>query len=288
MSPDTTIEATSHPSFSLALGGGGARGLAHIATLEALDELGVRPRFIAGCSAGALIGAAYASGIPGRDLRAHTLDILGNRVETAKRLMARGAGGITSLFDFNPFRAAFIDGETLLEVVLPPSVVDEFRLLRIPTLIVATDFYARSEYVFDHGALKPAIAASIALPALIAPQTIDGRVLVDGGLVNPLPVDHLKSRADITVAVDVTGNTRNSGNGAPSTTDAMYGAVQIMQHVITRAKLAEHPVDVLVKPDVAKFRVLDFFKVAEILSASEPAKDELKTCLDAAFTRASI
>lgn len=287
MTSSTAVDITSHPSFSLALGGGGARGLAHIVTLEALDELGVKPRFIAGCSAGALIGAAYASGISGRDLRTHTLDLLGNRVETAKRLMARGAGGISSLFDFNPFRAAFIDGETLLDVVLPSAVVDEFRLLRIPTLIVATDFYARSEYVFDHGALKPAIAASIALPALIAPQTVDNRVLVDGGLVNPLPVNHLRSRADISVAVDVTGNTRNSGNSAPSTTEAMYGAVQIMQHVITQAKLAEHPVDVLIKPEVSKFRVLDFFKAAEILKSSEPTKEELKIRLDEAFTRAS-
>ncbi len=275
-----------HPPFSLALGGGGARGLAHITVIEALDELGVRPCFIAGCSIGAMVAAAYASGVSGRELREHTVAVLGNRVKTAKLLMARGASGITSLFDFNPFRAAFIDGEALLDIVLPPGVADSFAQLQIPTILITTDFYQRAEHVIDAGPLRPAVAASIALPALIAPQVSDGRVLVDGGLVNPLPVDHLQGRGDVSVAVDVTGNTTEDGDGPPSTTEAMYGAVQIMQNAITEAKLKEFPVDVLIKPAVAKFRVLDFFKVSDVLRASEPLKDELKTKLDAAFATA--
>jgi NTE family protein len=272
-----------HPTFSLALGGGGARGLAHIAVIEALDDLGVRPHFIAGCSIGAMMAAAYASGISGVDLRKHTEAVLGDRVKTAKLLMARGAGGITSLFDFNPFRAAFIDGDALLDIVLPPGVADDFAALKIPTILIATDFYERSEFIIDAGPLRPAVAASIALPALIAPQIAGARVLMDGGLVNPLPVDHLQDRADISVAVDVTGNTTEDGEGPPSTTEAMYGAVQIMQNAITEAKLKEFPVDVLIKPAVAKFRVLDFFKVRDVLRAAEPLKDELKRKLETAF-----
>ena len=283
---DAESPLPSHPPFSLALGGGGARGLAHIVVLEALDELGVKPDFIAGCSIGAMMGAAYASGLTGRDLREHTEAVLGNRVETAKLLMARGAGGLTSLFDFNPFRAAFIDGDALLDIVLPRGVADDFRDLEIPTILITTDFYQRSEFVIDSGPLRPAIAASIALPALILPRIEGDQVLVDGGLVNPLPVDRLQGKADISVAVDVTGNTTAPGSGAPSTIEAMYGAVQIMQHVITKARLKEYPVDVLIKPDVARFRVLDFFKVREVLRASEPVKDELKSKLEAAFAAA--
>ncbi len=279
--------AGAHPSFSLALGGGGARGLAHIVALEALDELGVRPRFIAGCSMGAMVAAAYASGVSGADLRAHTTAVLRNRVETAKRLMSRGASGLTSLFDFNPFRAAFIDGEALLDIVFPAGVAEDFRLLKIPTILIATDFYQRTEVVLDHGPIKPAVAASIALPALISPQMMGSRVLMDGGLINPLPVNHLSGRADISVAVDVSANTTEDGEGLPSTMDAMYGAVQIMQQALTEARLKEDPVDVLVKPAVGRFRVLDFFKVDEVLRACEPVKDDLKRQLEDAFTRAS-
>ena len=273
----------SHPSFSLALGGGGARGLAHIMAVEALDELGVKPRFIAGASMGALVGAAYASGAEGRELREHALEFLGKRIDAARKLLRNGTSGLTSLFDFNPFRSAFIDGETLLDIVLPADTAEDFRSLDIPMTVVATDFYDRTERVFNEGALKPALAASIALPAVITPQTVDGRVLIDGGVINPLPVDHLKARARISVAVDVNANATEPDDGTLSTTDAMFGAIQIMQHAITSAKLVDHPVDVLIRPDVAGFRVLDFFKVRDVFAASEPIKDELKRKLEAAF-----
>lgn len=278
--------ADGSPSFALALGGGGARGLAHILVVEALDEMGVKPNFIAGCSIGAMVAAGYASGLSGRDIRDHTIGFLGKRVDTARKLLARGAGGISSLFDFNPFRAAFIDGEALLDLAMPPGIAHDFSELEIPTILITTDFYGRCEHVLDRGDLIASVAASIALPALITPQMVGDKVLVDGGLVNPLPANHLQGKADISVAVDVTGNTTEDGRGAPSTMEAMYGAVQIMQNAITVANLKEHPVDVLIRPPVTKFRVLDFFKVNEVLAASEPVKDELKAKLEAAFARA--
>ena len=88
-----------------------------------------------------MVGAAYASGISGREIREHTIGFLGKRRETARRLMARGPGGISSLFDFNPFRAAFIDGEALLDLALPEGVARDFADLEIPTILIATDFY---------------------------------------------------------------------------------------------------------------------------------------------------
>lgn len=279
--------STTHPRFSLALGGGGARGIAHIVALEAMDELGVRPSFIAGCSIGAMMAAAYASGISGRELREHTTAILRNRMETARLILRRRPGRMRSLFDFNPFKGVFIDGDTLLDVVLPPGVARDFGGLQIPTIVIATDYYAREEHVFASGDLVQAVAASIALPALIAPQEIAGRVLVDGGLLNPLPVSHLLGRAEISMAVDVSANTSENGSGPPSTVDAMYGAVQIMQHAITQAHLKEHPADILIRPAVAGFRVLDFFKVDQILAACEPVRDDVKRQLDLAFSRAS-
>ena len=274
----------SHPAFSLVLGGGGARGLAHIVALEALDELGVKPRFIAGASIGALVGAAYASGASGSDLREHALSFLGNRIEAARRLLGRGRPGLSSLFDFNPFRATFIDGEGLLDIILPPGTAEEFRLLGIPMAMVATDFHDHAECVFNEGPLKPALAASIALPGVITPQIVEGRVLIDGGVINPLPVDLIAGRGRISVAVDLTADESKAGDGIPSTTDAMFGTIQIMQHAITQAKLADHPVDVLIRPEVSRFRVLDFFRVREVLEAAEPIRDEVKRKLETAFT----
>ena len=91
---------------------------------------------------------------------------------------------------------------------------------------------------------------------------------------------------EASLAVDLTADESKAGDGIPSTTDAMFGTIQIMQHAITQAKLADHPVDVLIRPEVSRFRVLDFFRVREVLEAAEPIRDEVKRKLEAAFSAA--
>jgi NTE family protein len=121
----------------------------------------------------------------------------------------------------------------------------------------------------------------MAIPGLIRPVEVDGRVLVDGGAVNPLPYDLLFDHADIVVAVDVTFGGGSRERGIPTPFESMFGSAQIMQGAITAQKLKMRPPDILVRPAVEQFGVLDFFRVGQILRAAEGAKEELKRKLSA-------
>lgn len=271
------------PSIGLALGGGGARGLAHIAMLEVFDELGVRPSVIAGTSAGALIGAAYASGVPAAEIRAHAEQVLSNRVDFARHLFGRGRGTLSRLIDVQYLGSVQIGGETLTRLVLPEGVAERVEATTIPFKVVATDFYARRATVIEEGPLIAAVAASIALPGFIAAPRMDGRVMIDGGITNPLPFDQVRTGNDIVVAIDVTGGPQERGRRGPSNADLAFGASQIMQKAITALMVDRNAPDILIAPEVDRFRVLEFFRVHEIIEAARPAADELREKLNAAL-----
>jgi NTE family protein len=280
---------TSAPSRSvaLALGGGGARGLAHIPMLEVFDELGIAPVAIAGTSMGAIFGAAYASGLSGREIRETTVETLNDRRAVMGKLLEARAGRLGDLFSGwgNPM---LIDAEAFCELFLPERVVATFADCPIPLTIVATDYYARKEAVFTSGPLRRAVAASMAIPGLTRPVEIDGHVLIDGAAVNPLPLDHLHGNADTVVAVDVTGGpARPRGSEVtgrlPGPWDVMFGALQILQSSIVEEKVARHAPEILVRPNVDLFKALDFFRASVIFRLATPAKDELKRKLSAAL-----
>jgi len=267
------------PRIGLALGGGGARGLAHIAMLEVFDELGVKPAVIAGTSAGALIGAAYASGVPAAEIRAHAEQVLSNRVDFARHLFGRGRGTLSRLIDVKYIGSVQIGGETLTRLVLPDGVAERVEDTVIPFKVVATDFFARRATVIEEGPLIAAVASSIALPGFIAAPRMDGRVMIDGGITNPLPFDQVRAGNDIVVAVDVTGGPQERGRRGPSNADLAFGASQIMQKAITALMLEKDAPDILIVPEVDRFRVLEFFRVDEIIEAARPAADELRARL---------
>ena len=126
--------------------------------------------------------------------------------------------------------------------------------------------------------LRPAVAASMALPALFTPVTIGDRLLVDGGLVNPLPFDVLSGEADITVAIDVSGAPA-AGPGTPahpSAFSALVSSFQIMQRSIVREKLKAQQPDIYISVEVDAFYVLDFHRFKDILAAAGSAKAQLK------------
>lgn len=265
----------SSPSFAVALGGGGARGIAHIAMLEAFDELGVRPLAVAGTSIGAMVGAAYASGIEGRFLRAHTLGVMRNRSEVMAKLLKARVGKFTDLVSRGLANPMMLDAEIFLELFWPDGVAQRFEDLAIPLHVVTTDFRNRCEAIFSSGPLGPAVAGSMAIPGLIKPVETEGRLLIDGGAVNPLPYDLLFEAADVVIAVDVTfGGSRERRDLTPF--EAMFGAAQIMQGAITAQKLKLRAPDILVRPTVEQFRVLDFFRAAQIFRAAEPDKEDIK------------
>jgi NTE family protein len=268
-------------SLAIALGGGGARGIAHIAVLEVLDEMGIRPTAIAGTSVGAMIGAAYAAGMSGRDIRRHVIALAHDRSEVLRRLVTARAGSFASLFSGGFGSAAQVDGEKFCQYFLTAAMPEDFSALKIPLLVVASDLYRREQVVLSSGPLRRAIAASMALPTLVRPIAIDDRVLVDGGATNPLPFDHLRGRADVVVAVDISGGPNDTRRDIPTPWEAILATILVMGQAITTEKLKHGAPDLIIRPNVGLFRTLDFFQASAILRVCESGKAEIRQRLAA-------
>ena len=179
--------------LGLALGSGGARGFAHVGVLRALREADLEPDVIAGASAGAIAAAGYASGR------------LGALEEIAETMDWRLVAGL--LFEFGIQRDGLLKGTRVMRFLRDVIPAENFHALRIPCAVVAADLDAESEVVFTSGALHHALRASIAIPGVFTPVPHDGRLLADGGLVNPVPVSAARALgATHVIAVDV--NTR--------------------------------------------------------------------------------
>lgn len=268
------------PSIGLVLGGGGARGLAHILMLEVFDELGIRPKVIAGTSIGAIYGAAYAAGLSARDIRAHTEETLTNRFDLVRDLFAARVQRTGRFWNLFSARQALIAPGALLDLILPPGVPQSFDSLEIPLRVIASDFYAIEPTVFSSGPLRPAVAASMALPVIFEPVLIGGRSFIDGGLTNPLPFDILQEEADILVAIDVSGTTVPSSNRPrPTAIEALFASSFLFERSIVREKLKAHQPDIYIDAGTGHYQALDFLKVRNILAAAEPAKAQLRTKL---------
>ena len=262
-------------TLGLALGGGGARGLAHVIVIEALDEIGVRPVAIAGCSIGAAIGAAYAAGVSGKAIRRHVIALAHGRGETIARLFAARAITLSSMLAAPFGNPMLLDAQKLCAAFLPEAVPDDFAQLEIPLIVPATDLYGRSEVAFAAGPLKPAIAASMAVPGLVRPVEHEGRVLVDGAAIDPLPFEHLRERADVILAVDTTVGPI-APRGIPDPWENLFATLQVMSHTIVLEKLKRGAPDILLRPELSTFRLLDFFHASAILRAAEPLKAQVK------------
>lgn len=253
--------------IGLALGGGGAKGLSHIAFLKALDGMGIRPCVISGTSIGAIIAGMYAGGLTGGQIE-QVFDGMGIR-------------RMTGMMDFSVFSTVgILKGKKVEEFLSENLPVLSFEELSIPLRVVATDFWKREEVVFRSGDLIPAIRASISVPVLLEPLQFDGRVLTDGGAVNPLPADLIRDECDILVAIDVSGaKIHNEEHPVPSMMENVFSTFTILQASIVRGKLtASHP-DILVRPELANVQFMDFYKKEEILKGVaadvEKFKEEL-------------
>lgn len=263
-------------SFALALGAGGARGLAHIAVFEALDELGVKPAAISGSSIGAPLGAAYAAGMSSKALRRHVLERAYDQGGILRRLMA---ARITALTRFlraplgtNPM---LLDADRFCSGFLPEMVPDDFDKLEIPLLLVTADLNTRTEVVFSQGPLRPAIAASMAIPGLVQPVAMDGRILVDGAAVDPLPFSQLAGRADVVVAVDCSGE-HTVSDQVPDPWETVFATLTVMGQTIVDEKLKRGAPDLILRPNVGIFGLLDFLQATAIIRTAETAKDDMK------------
>ncbi|HEX2147286.1 MAG TPA: patatin-like phospholipase family protein [Pseudorhizobium sp.] len=268
-------------TFAVAFGGGGARGLSHICVIEALDELGIRPVAIAGSSIGAIMGAAMAAGMSGREIHDYTLETVGPRGTLTNKLWSLGPASMRDTL--GGFRFGQFNLELVLRALLPAAIPDDFESLEIPLKVMATDYYGQAEVVLETGNLATAIAASAALPGIFMPVRINGRIMIDGGVFNPIPYDHLMDLADVVIGVDVVGAPEGDGSQVPTRIDSMFGASQLMMQSAIAMKLRLQPPHIFLRPPVNRYRVLDFRKAKEILQHSDSVKDDLKRAVDAIF-----
>jgi NTE family protein len=160
-------------------------------------------------------------------------------------------------------------------------VPETFAELEIPLTVIASDLYRREQVALASGPLRPALAASIALPTLVRPVVIDDRVLIDGGATNPLPFDVLRGRADVVVAVDVSGEPNGERRDIPHPWECLATTVLVMGSAITSEKLKHGAPDLIIRPKVGVFRTLDFLQASAILRAAEHAKGEIEEKLAA-------
>jgi NTE family protein len=276
--------ASGRPKIGLVLSGGGARGSAHIGVLEALEELDVPVDYIAGTSMGAIIGGMYASGYSAAEIHA----ILGgmdweramlDRPDRVNRTMRAKEFEAQFLI---PYRMGFNDGRVQLplgliegqhldqvfrEILLPVVDIHDFDRLPIPFRAVATDLVSGEEVVLSGGSLPDSLRASMSVPGVFAPVTIDGQLLVDGGMSNNLPVSVVREMgADIVIAVDISSQmlTREQLTSVLSVTEQL---TNFLTRRTTEAQIGLlGPGDLLIVPDLGDFSAADFVGSGEIVA----------------------
>jgi len=280
------------PRIGLALGSGGARGWSHIGVIHALHDLGVRPDVVCGTSIGALVGTAYAAG----DLERLERWVQGLTRGDVLRMMDVAWGG------------GLIKGRRLFEFFAAHIEDRELSALALPCGVVATDLATGREVWLREGPLLEAVRASIAMPGLFTPVERDGMLLVDGGLVNPVPVSMCRALgAEVVIAVDLgwakLGRYRHQHVGArqgglrapswldrlarlvrrgevseqeerrsaPSIIEAMLSSIDIMQVRVARSRLAGDPAEVMVTPLLPDFATMDFHRAPEAIEEGREA-----------------
>ncbi len=245
--------------LGIALGSGGARGLAHIAFLKVLSELDITPHIVCGTSMGALVGALYCSGLSPQEIehRYHSISLL-----NWGRFIDLSIPAIHGL----------IKGDKITRWLREESKLTTFENLKIPLKIVATDFWNQEEVVLDHGDLIQAVRSSISIPGIFEPVKYNHSVLTDGGAVNPVPYDIIRQDCDVLIAIDVTGLQKPDASSAelPNIFECILNSLQIMESSILENKLAKSSPDFIYQPPIVNISILDFTKYNEIIESSQP------------------
>ncbi|SEN79017.1 NTE family protein [Methylobacterium sp. UNC300MFChir4.1] len=295
------------PQVGLALGGGSARGWAHIGVIRALEEGGITPTVVAGCSIGAVVGACYAAG---------RLD----RLEAFARALTRRR--VVGLIDPRLPGSGLIAGNRLRQRLAADLGERRIETLPIRFGCVATEYGTGHEVSLTEGPAVDAVRASYAIPGLFPPVAHDGRVLMDGTLVNPVPVGLARALgADLVICVNLNGDTggpvlreaphpapprrgflqvvrgRLPGFDRPEPEIAVPGIARVVldafnttQDRISRARLERDPPDVAIGPDLGAFGLFDFHRAAEGIAlghrAARAALPRIRAVLEGAAARA--
>jgi NTE family protein len=281
------------PRVGLVLGSGSARGWAHIGVIRVLERAGIRPDLVCGTSIGALVAGAYAAG----ELDRFQEWVLRMRLTDVISFMDVGIGG------------GLLKGARLMAFIrrtFPDRAIEE---LQMPFGAVATALYTGTEIWLRTGSMLEAVRASIAMPGLFTPVLRDDVLLVDGGLVNPVPVSLARAMgAEVLIAVDLSSDLlgrhlqviaeapaaeqevtatwmrklqnnltslmgASDASKAPSMLDIVASSLNVMQVRITRSRMAGDPPDVLVAPRLARLALLDFHRAQEAIEEGERAME---------------
>ena len=253
------------PKLGLALGGGAARGFAHIGVIQVLEEAGLRPDFVAGTSAGSVVAALYASGKTGTQLQQ-----IGESMEEA---------AITD-WTLPVFNSGVLRGDALAKYVNQQVGGRLIENMTVPLGIVATDLYSGDMMVFQRGDTGMAVRASSAVPAIFQPVKISGRFYVDGGLVSPVPVRAARRMgAQLVLAIDI--SSPPDSTGSDGTLAVLLQTASIMGKSINVFELKE--ADIVVRPDLREVSSADFSSRKKAIEAGRRAMLELLPQLRAAI-----
>lgn len=264
--------------IGLTLGGGGVRGLAHVPVLETLDELDCRPSVISGTSMGAIIGAMYASGMSGKTIRERIRKHTVSKNDTWPEVLKKKAELLkwVDAFALEFGRGGLLKTDKFLSYLLSEIGENTFEKLNIPLLVVATDFWGGEEVVIEKGELLPAIKASMAVPGVFGPVSIGDKVLVDGGVVNLVPYDHIIDRCDVSIVVNV-AKARTPGKLEPPTVlESILGTFEIMQMAALAQRMKRREPDIYIRPEISDVRMFDFNKIEDVFRQTQPAIEELR------------
>ena len=291
------VPATRPRKIGLALGSGSARGWSHLGVIRVLERAGISPDIVCGTSIGALVGAVYAAG---------QLE----RFEPWVRSLTWKS--VLGLMDFK-MGGGLIEGGKLVDFFRSRYDDSGIAGLAKPYACVATELYTGREVWLREGPVIDAVRASIALPGLFTPTALDGRLLVDGGLVNPVPVSLCRAMgADLVIAVDLNWDimlhrsrvasrsaetppaesgglvdallarfrpaARGAGGGSaggelPSMLDVLTSSLNIMQMRITQSRMAGEPADIVIRPRLNDVAAMDFHLAAPIIAEGERAAE---------------
>ena len=282
----------SKPYLGLALGGGGARGAAHIGVIQALHRAGVRPDVIAGTSAGSTVGAMYAATLDPAWIEKRFREFIehesfrtfnsgelldGRNQETfLSKVTSKVKQHYMVILGLNRSYVAKREIlENAVDYLLP---VDTFEELKIPLKILVTDIHSGEDIVYESGELKEAIVQSSSIPGFFEPTHKEGRLLVDGGVTAPLPVSVLKKLTELVMAIDITNHSLK-----PLDDPNMIEIVR-RSDIITSLKLKERiaqDADILIRPDVLGLHWSEFGKFDDLLkSGRDAAAKTLKSITD--------
>jgi NTE family protein len=250
----------------------------------------MQPAFIAGTSMGAIVGALYASGMSARQIREVIEKRLILKNDTWRDVIEKRQDLLEWVYAFKPdfSGSGLINAQGILDSLLDEIKVDSFEDLKIPLLVVATDYWSAEEVVFDKGPLLPAIQASMAVPGVFSPVSIQGRILVDGGVVNLVPYDLLTSHADFIIAVNVSRVRVADGPESPNALESVLGTFDIMQTTMLTDKLKRLKPDIYVWPQILDVRMLDFGKIEEVFAQTIPAAEELRRELSSVLRKTNL